>query len=196
MVLCADFDRVFTIGSGNTAKLWTFIFVFVFPSQLSWLWLSEVLYSCLKFSVLRTATHTGTWQSLLVLISRWLSTNTTMRSVGMPAQWFYFCVCTTYLLVLFSSSLVFICHYFDNEYLSFYCLPSQVIDMIGRTFVHIFKGLRDRYKINVMAMLWWSRYLRVLLLCKKGLSPQHLPVPKRIFFPFILRCCLYCNGNP
>ena len=82
MVLCADFDRVFTIGSGKTTKLWTFLCALHFPFQLSWSWV-KVLYSNLKFSALRTATHTGTWQSLLALISRWLSMNTTMRSVGM-----------------------------------------------------------------------------------------------------------------
>ena len=32
----------------------------------------------------------------------------------------------------------------SHENLSFFCPPSQVIDMIGHTFVHIFKGLRDR----------------------------------------------------
>ena len=67
--------------------------------------------------------------------------NTIMRSVGM--LWISANVHFVYLFPNLSSLLRFIT--FDNcENFSFYYFPSQVIDMIGRTFVHIFKGLRDR----------------------------------------------------
>jgi len=114
--------------------------------------------------VLRTATHTATWQSSLALISRWLSMNTTMRSVIYSSH---------------SSSLVFICHDWQWKLIlvSFVFHPRWLTWLV----VHLFIFLKDCVTGNDNVMLINLCILRFCFIQKKILSLQQKPGPKRHF---------------